>query len=365
MFFKDLRVSWPGASVPHPLSLDTPLVTGETSLMKFMWMVFLFWTVPASLSAGEHHVFAHRGASGYLPEHSLPAKAMAHAQGADFLEQDVVLTKEGVPLVLHDIHLDSITDVARRFPDRKREDGRYYAIDFTLAEIKQLQATQRFSPRTGKPVAPERFPIDGYTDQLHTLEEEIRFIQGLNFSTRRNVGLFTEIKQPTFHQQAGQDIAKAVYEVLSRYGYGQNKDSVCWVQCFERSTLQRFRDEFKWNGRLMMIFAAGKKGADGSDYEFLATPAGLEELSKSVDGVFPNLARVVTWDQSGHPHVSEFTKSAHATGLRVITGVLRRDALPGNCPTLDALHDALFNQAGVDDVCTDYPDLSVRWLQSQ
>ena len=89
-------------------------------------------------------VIAHRGASGYLPEHSLPAKAMAYAQGADYLEQDLVMTKDNELVVLHDHYLDRVTDVAERFPDRARKDGRYYAIDFTLPEIKSLKFTEGF-----------------------------------------------------------------------------------------------------------------------------------------------------------------------------------------------------------------------------
>jgi glycerophosphoryl diester phosphodiesterase len=309
-------------------------------------------------------VFAHRGASGYLPEHSLPAKAMAYAQGADFLEQDVVLTKDDVPIVLHDIHLDGITDVARQFPERKRPDGRYYAIDFTLAEVRRLNATQRFDHKTGKAVDPKRFPITGYTYQLHTLEEEIRFIEGLNVSTGRNVGLFTEIKKPTFHQSEGHDIAKIVFDVLSRTGYGKAKDSACWVQCFELATLRRFREELGWNGRLMMILTVGKPGPDGSDYEHLSTPAGLKELAGLVDGVFPNHSRVVTWDANGRPAASAFTRTAHEAGLRVISGVVNRDALPANCASVEALHEGLFAVAGVDDICTDFPDLSVQWVKT-
>ena len=333
--------------------------------MKAVCFYLALLMIPGSLWADEHHVFAHRGASGYLPEHSLPAKAMAYAHGADFLEQDVVLTKDNEPLVLHDTHLDGITDVADRFPERKREDGRYYAIDFTLEEIKQLKARQRFNRKTGKPVYAERFPLDGYTYQLHTLEEEIRFIQGLNLSTGRNVGLFTEVKKPRFHQEEGRDIAKVVFNVLTRYGYGTDEKSACWVQCFELETLKRFRKEFGWKGHLMMIYSGGKPGPDGSDYDALATAAGLKQLSETVDGVFPNLPRVVTWDKSGQPECSDFTKAAHAAGLRVVTGVVRSDDLPKNCPSVTALHEALFNQADVDDVCTDFPDLSVQWLKAQ
>lgn len=128
-------------------------------------------------------VIAHRSASGYLPEHTLPSVAYAHALGADYLEQDVVLSKDGVPLVLHDIEIDTVTDVATRFPGRQRANGHFYAIDFTLAEIRQLRAHERCDPKTGRPVYPRRFPIGQSTFAVPTLEEDLQFVQGLNRST--------------------------------------------------------------------------------------------------------------------------------------------------------------------------------------
>lgn len=336
--------------------------------MKRLILISALLCLAASQSYAEHgelphRVFAHRGASGYLPEHSLPAKAMAFAQGADYLEQDVVLTKDHIPIVLHDIHLDAITDVAKRYPDRKRQDGRYYAIDFTWAEIKELDATQRFKPKTGEAVLPKRFPLPNLTYKLHSLEEEILFIQGLNFSTQRNVGLFTEIKQPTFHKNEGSDIGKIVFEVLDRHGYGKSGDESCWVQCFELSTLKRFRSEFGWNGQLMMILAAKDKGADGSDYNQLSTLAGLRDLRLVVDGVFPNAGRVISFDAKGQGTATDFMTNARTAGLRVTSGVVNRDALPKNCRSVNDLHDALISVAGVDDICTDFPDLTVDWLK--
>ncbi len=318
----------------------------------------------AQASAVEPIVLAHRGASGYLPEHSLPAKAVAHIQGANFVEQDLVLTKDGVPIVLHDIHLDTTTDVAERFPGRQRKDERYYAIDFTLAEIKQLKAFPRFDVKTHRVAYPNRFPLAGHTYQLHTFEEEILFLQGLGVSTGRTVGLYTEIKQPTFHQQEGQDIARIVADILRRHGYGTRKDEACWIQCFEETTLRRLRTEFGWKGKLMMILGGSKPGADGTDYDALSQPAGMQRVATFADAIGPGIGRVVTWDKTGRLHVSDFTRDAHAAGLQVHWGVVRRDDLPANCPSLDALHAALFDAAGSEGGFTDFPDLTVQWLKA-
>ncbi|WP_269473276.1 glycerophosphodiester phosphodiesterase family protein [Kineobactrum salinum] len=143
-------------------------------------------------------VIAHRGASGYLPEHTLAAKAMAHAMGADYIEQDVVLSSDGVPLVLHDIHLDTTTDVARRFPARARDDGRYYAIDFSLEEIRQLRVHERRAGATaGEAAFPHRFPLGPGMMTVPTLAEEIDLIAGLDHSRGRRTGLYIELKAPT------------------------------------------------------------------------------------------------------------------------------------------------------------------------
>ena len=100
-------------------------------------------------------IIAHRGASGHLPEHTLPAKALAYAMGADYLEQDVVATGDDELVVLHDVHLDRVTNVEDRFPDRSRADGRYYVRDFSLEEIKSLRVHHRRNP-DGSPVYPAR-----------------------------------------------------------------------------------------------------------------------------------------------------------------------------------------------------------------
>ena len=137
-------------------------------------------------------IIAHRGASGYLPEHTLAAKALAYAQGADYLEQDLVLTKDGVPIVQHDVTLDSTTDVASRFPGRQRANGSFYAIDFTLAEVRQLRVLERFNPKTGKACIQDVFPLVSVSSGLILLRKKsslskvsTRARDGRSVSTRK------------------------------------------------------------------------------------------------------------------------------------------------------------------------------------
>ena len=199
---------------------------------------------PVTKNTPQKVVIAHRGASGYLPEHTLASKAMAYAMHPDYLEQDVVLSKDDVPIVIHDIHLDAVTNVAAVYPERLREDGRYYVIDFTFEELKNLQVYERFDIETGKAVFPARFPLQQSRFGLHSLSEEIEMIQGLNKSTGRNMGIYPEIKEPAFHLKEGKDISKIVLETLAKYGYTSRKD-VCILQCFDASELRRIRTELK------------------------------------------------------------------------------------------------------------------------
>lgn len=206
--------------------------------------MLLVMSMSAMAQSNAKVVIAHRGASGYLPEHTLPAKAMAYAQGADFLEQDLVMTKDNELIVLHDHYLDSVTDVADRFPGRARKDGRFYAIDFTLPEIRSLKFTEAFEIKDGKKVQtyPNRFPMGKSSFHIHTFQEEIEFVQGLNKSTGKNIGIYPEIKAPWFHKQEGKDISTRVLEVLKQYGYSKKSDNV-YLQCFDANELKRIKNE--------------------------------------------------------------------------------------------------------------------------
>jgi glycerophosphoryl diester phosphodiesterase len=277
-------------------------------------------------------IIAHRGASGYLPEHTMESKTLAYEQGADYIEQD----------------LESVTDVAKRFPDRARADGHFFVIDFTLAEIRTLLATERFRPATGNAVYPTRHPVWQGQFHLHTLEEELAHIAALNAKSGRRVGIHTEIKQPAFHRKEGHDISAIVIAQLRQHGYATKADPV-FLQCFEWPEVQRLRQELGWQGKLIQLMS-------GRDTH---SPARLAEIAQVADGIGPPLNLVC--DRS--MKCLSLCADAHAAGLHVHPYTVRIDELPKGCPSVDALHQLLFHEAKVDGLFTDFPDITLKALR--
>jgi glycerophosphoryl diester phosphodiesterase len=313
--------------------------------------------------AAQKIVIAHRGASGYLPEHTLAAKAAAHIMGADYIEQDVVLSKDGVPMVLHDIYLDTVTDVAELFADRARADGRFYAIDFTVDDLRSLSAMERVD-RAGEPAYPGRFPRGASSFQIPTLAEEIELIQGLNLSTGREVGIYPEIKAPAWHRAEGQGISAVVLAVLADYGYA-DADDLIYLQCFDWNETQRIRNELGYRGKLVQLLAENDWGeAPGVDYEALQTKEGLAAIAEVADGIGPWLRHVVTGaDHQGQPVITDLVENAHAHGLAVHPYTFRADALPDYADSLEEALRIFLVDAGVDGVFTDFPDRAVAFLR--
>lgn len=312
-------------------------------------------------------VIAHRGASGYLPEHTLAAKAMAHAMGADYIEQDVVLSKDGIPVVLHDVYLESTTDVAACFPGRARTDGRFYAMDFDLDELRQLKVHERSAiSRDGSevPVYPRRFPLAADLFGIPTLAQEIDLIAGLDQSRNRCTGLYVEFKAPNLHLKAGMDIAATVLGVLTEKGYGNRAEQV-FLQCFDPVTLQRLRHELQTPLPLIQLIGENSWGEDtDADYDQMRTPEGLAEVASYAHGIGPWINHIYLGrDAAGAPLLSELVQHAHAAELLVHPYTLRCDELPAGIESFDELLDLVLRQAGVDGVFTDFPDIVGAYLR--
>lgn len=295
---------------------------------------------PAISAFGEDKVvIAHRGASGYLPEHTLEAYAMAHGMGADYIEPDLVLTKDAVFICLHDIHLEGTTNVEERFPDRKRDDGHWYPADFTLAEIKQLRVHERLN---------NRFPKDESDFEVPTFEEMIQLIQGLNKSTGKNVGIYPEMKAAAWHAKQGLPVEKAVLEVLAKYGY-TGPESKVFLQCFEPASIKKVRLELKSTIPTIVLVGGGPTARR------LLSKEGLDEIATYANGIGPskvlieNNPDLVTWAQK--------------RGLKVHPYTFRADDYPKRkYDSYEAELDQFFNEYGVDGLFTDFPDKAAQFL---
>ena len=328
-------------------------------------------------------VIAHRGASGYLPEHTLEAKVLAFAQGADYLEQDVVMTRDDELLVFHDLTLERTTDVAQVYPDRARADGSWYVIDFTLEELRRLQVSEAKRVQQGQemPVFPGRFPINSGSFRVHTLQEELALIEGLRQSTGRTVGIYPELKSPWFHHQHGKDLATATLSVLREHGY-VGKDDPVLVQSFDWPELVRVHEQvlpaLGMSVRLVQLIAENEwqetfaRTAAGEwigyDYGWMHSEAGVSKLATVVDGVGPGYDMLLNDAAAGEaPVANSFTTWAHAAGLEVHPYTFRSDEgqLPGWVQSFDQLLEFFLFKVGVDGVFTDYPDKAVAVVRSR
>ena len=300
-------------------------------------------------------VIAHRGASGYLPEHTLEAVTLAFALGADFIEQDLVLTKDLVPVVLHDIHLDTVTNVAELYPNRKRDDGRYYALDFTLAELKTLRVHER-RELNGQQVFASRF--QGNADfKIATFAEELELIAQLNRQFKRNVGYYPEIKSPKWHRDQGVDISAIVLNILRDYQLDDAEKAI-FVQCFDFAETKRLRSELGAKVKLIQLIGENDWLESGTDYDQLQTPAGLSELAEYVQGIGPWLPQIfdITTQQA-----TGLVANAHQRGLAVHPYTFRLDALPEGI-TSEQMLRIVFEQLIIDGLFTDFTDTVVDYL---
>lgn len=326
-------------------------------------------------------VIAHRGASGYLPEHSMEAKAVAHAMNADFIEQDVVMTKDDQLVVLHDLFLDITTNVASVFPQRIRDDGRFYVIDFTLSEIQSLQMTEAFtqeaSTQAEQAVYPERFPLWQCQFKVHTLAQEIELIQGLNKSRGKNIGIYPEIKGPAFHRHEGKDISVALLRLLKQYGYDKTSDAI-FLQCFDPIELQRIKhtlfNELDIQLKIVQLIAQTDwqetcSYVDGKiinyDYDWMFVPGAMKQISSYADAIGPCHTHLVTNDSAEQqPTFNHMVKEAHQHNLHVHPYTFRRDKgeVPDYADGFEALLKLFYFQADVDGLFTDFPDIAVQLL---
>ncbi len=321
---------------------------------------------PARPAVYHPAVAAHRGASGFLPEHTLEAKAMAYALGPDYIEQDVVMSKDDVLVILHDHTLETTTDVAQKFPGRHRADGHYYAIDFTLDELKSLIVTERFDPKTGKAVFEGRFPVKtGIDFRIPTLREEFELIKGLNKSTGNTVGVYVEVKEPAFHEKSGKDIMGATIKMMEEYGYN-SMSAKSILQIFDYEAVKNARAK-GWKGELCMLVDMDGQMLknDKERHKWLLTPEGIADVAKYATIYAPWFSHMAVPSADGKSYViNDVAKNARKHGMKVHTWTHRTDKPLAGFKDSEAVLNCAFKELKVDGIFSDFCGQVVDYLKA-
>jgi glycerophosphoryl diester phosphodiesterase len=300
-------------------------------------------------------VIAHRGASGYRPEHTLASYELAIEMGADFIEPDLCITRDGVLIARHENELSRATDVADRsdFQDRRTRkvvDGvaleGWFAEDFTLAEVKTLRTRQRF---------PFRDPSFDGRFEIATFEE------ALGLARRHGVGVYPETKHPTYFRQLGLPLEERMVEALHAAGF-RGREAPVFLQSFETGNLRHLRTLTDLP-LVQLLDVDGHPWDDARSYQDLATPSGLAEVSGYADGIGPNKRMIIPAgpDLRLLPPTT-LVEDAHRAGLLVHPWTLRSDG-PFLAPDYEGNPEREYEQIlglGVDGLFSDFPDLARR-----
>jgi len=290
--------------------------------------------VQAQSPAPKKILIAHRGASAYAPEHSLEAYTLAVAQGADYVEQDLAVTKDGVLVSIHDLTLERTTDVEQVFPDRFAEDKsgaapvrRWYVNDFTLAEIKKLDAGSYMDKKFAG-------------TRILTFQEAIDFVKSQN---KPGLGLYPELKDPEFYRQRKIDPEKLFVEIVKKNRLEADPKTPLVLQSFDEATLKAAAVDLPRVPRAFLVSPADAGKIDSAEK--------VKALAAWATGLAPNKAIL---DKT--PAMVEW---AHAAKLTVTPWTFRASS-PGKYPNVTEEMKYFLYTLGVDELFTDNPDLFPR-----
>jgi glycerophosphoryl diester phosphodiesterase len=297
-------------------------------------------------------IIGHRGASGHRPEHTLEGYRLAAEMGADFIEPDLVSTKDGVLIARHENEIGGTTDVEVKFPARRTTrtiDGQtisgWFTEDFTLAEIKTLRARERLP-----------FRSHAYDGQfaIPTFDEVIELAQRLGRELSRPIGVYPETKHPTYFRGIGLPLEEKLIASLAKHGWDR-KDAPVFIQSFEPDSLRLLRG--KTSVSLIQLT---------SDASMLDA-AGLKRIAAYADGIGPEKRLVVPIGADGSVGApTDLVQRAHAAGLLVHIWTIRVDKqfLPAGYHGRAEAEFEQFRDLGVDGIFTDFPDVAAKVLRN-
>ena len=307
-------------------------------------------------------IVAHRGASGYLPEHTIEAYILAIEQGAHVIEPDLVITKDGVLIARHENALSGTTDVAEKFPDRKTTktiDGReiedWFSEDFTLAEIKTLRAVERLENRDQS---------NNGKFQIPTFQEVVSLALAKSEETGREIGLYPETKHPSYFQDIGLPLEPPLVQVIRQNGLDR-ADAPVFIQSFEFENLMALNEEVNVQIiQLLAPMAIGPNitGLPGTDlpYTAVVSPEGLRHIATYADGIGPWKGMISDQNMGGQIITSKsLITDAQAAGLKVHAYTFRSDDVPERFGSDYMKEYQTFFEMGLDGLFSDFPDHAV------
>lgn len=334
--------------------------------MMLRWLAALALLLGAVPAMADPIIIGHRGDSGERPEHTLASYERAIDQGADFVEPDLVLTKDGVLVARHENEISGTTDVAAHpeFADRKTTktiDGTrvtgWFTEDFTLAELRTLRARERLPEIRS---ANKRF--DGLYS-IPTFEEVIALVHAKEAETGRRIGIYPETKHPSYFASIGLPHEAPLLRILGKNGYVGPDDPV-FIQSFEVGNLRALREKTRLRLIQLVDGEGGPADIPGTTYAAMLTVSGLKDIAAYANGLGPNVALVIGPDGADTGLVAR----AHAAGLKVHPWTLRAEnmfLLPGFRRGDDpAAHGDFAGQVravvatGVDGFFSDFPGLA-------
>ncbi|MPZ79938.1 MAG: glycerophosphodiester phosphodiesterase [Actinophytocola sp.] len=335
----------------------------------------------AAQTTAHHHgddftVVGHRGAAGYRPEHTLASYELAARMGADYVEPDLVTTKDGVLVARHEPEIGGTTDVARHpeFASRKTTkslDGvevtGWFTEDFTLAELKTLRAAERI------PDVRQHNTIYDGRYEVPTFQEVIDLSKRLSRELHREIGIYPETKHPTFFRKQGKALEPTLVSILDKNGLNRRGAKV-YVQSFEVSNLKELDPKLT----VPLVQLTGATGApfdfvdsgDPRTYADMTTASGLRDVARYADGLGPDKNQVIPRDSAGFLlSPTSLVRDAHRAGLTVHPYTFRAENsfLPADfrSSTVAAEYGDLFAEiatfraAGIDGLFTDNSDVAI------
>lgn len=307
-----------------------------------MLLVLFFASLRLCENLSALEIIAHRGAQAKKPENTLVAERLAQKMGADWLEADIVATKDHQLILSHDLWLEKTTNIAQIFPSRRRADTHFYALDFSLAQLRTLTMRPRVADKGAQLEHPQRI-IDISGARITTLSELLSLKNGSG-------GFYLEPKSPRWHRKNGVDVSKMMLAILAQSKIPKGR---VWLECFDPGELKRLRFQLRSPFRQTQLIGENKEtfDPDGEEFDFdaMRTPKGLQVVKGYADAIGPRINFVIA-------PFSSLVARAHGIGLQVHPYVLETDRVGFN-GFLTKKWVRTFESQNIEAIFTDQPDV--------